>query len=49
MRFFPTVAELNAALADFRVHFNQRWQLERHGFRSPAAVRADFIALEAVA
>ena len=49
LRFFPTVAELNAALADFRVRFNQRWRLERHGYRSPAEMRANFIALEAAA
>jgi len=45
LRFFPTVAELNEALAAFRVRYNHRWRLERHDYRSPAAVRADFIAL----
>lgn len=47
--FFPTVAELNAALAEFRVRYNQRWRLERHDYRSPAEVRAAFIALESAA
>lgn len=49
LRFFPTVAELNAALAEFRVRYNQRWRLERHDYRSPAEVRAHFNALEAAA
>lgn len=46
LRFVPTVAELSEALAQFRIRYNQRWRLERHGYRSPAAVRAAFIALE---
>lgn len=49
LRFFPTVAELCEALAGFRIRYNQRWRLERHGYRSPAAVRAAFIALEEAA
>lgn len=49
LRFFPTVAELNAALADFRLRYNQRWRLERHDYRSPAEVRAAFIPLETAA
>jgi transposase InsO family protein len=46
LRFFPTVAELCEALADFRIRYNQHWRLERHGYRSPAAARAAFIALK---
>lgn len=49
LRYFSTVAELNDALADFRVRYNHRWHLERHGYRSPAHVRADFMALEKAA
>lgn len=30
---------------EFRIHHNQRWRLECHGYRSPAAVRAAFVAL----
>ena len=46
LRFFSTVDELNEALADFRIRYNQRWRIERHGYRSPSEVRAAFIALE---
>ncbi len=49
LRFFPTVAELNEALAEFRIRYNQHWRLERHGYRSPAAVRSAFIAHEKAA
>jgi transposase InsO family protein len=49
LRFFSTVAELSQALAEFRVRYNHRWRLERHGYRSPADVRASFIALEKAA
>lgn len=49
LRFFPTIAELNAALAEFRVRYNHRWRLERHDYRSPAEVRASFITLETAA
>ena len=49
LRFFPAIAELNAALADFRVRYNQRWRLERHDYRAPAEVRAAFMALETAA
>jgi transposase InsO family protein len=46
LRFFATVDELNQALADFRVRYNQRWRLERHRYRSPAEVRTAFSELE---
>jgi transposase InsO family protein len=46
LRFFPTVAELNDALADFRERYNRAWRLERHNYRSPNEVRAAFNSLE---
>jgi transposase InsO family protein len=36
LSFFPAVAELNAALADFRGRYNHRWRLERHNYRGPS-------------
>lgn len=41
---FATVAELQQALTAFKRRYNQEWLIERHGFRSPAQVRADLTA-----
>jgi hypothetical protein len=38
---FDTVEELRAALVDFAKHYNETWLVARHGYRSPAQVRAD--------
>ena len=37
IRRFGTVAELQAALDDFRVRYNETWLVARHGYISPAA------------
>ncbi|HXH12505.1 MAG TPA: hypothetical protein VNP04_22395 [Alphaproteobacteria bacterium] len=29
--------------------YNERWLIERHGYRSPAQVRRDFVALQEAA
>jgi DUF1365 family protein len=34
-------ARLRAALVDFATHYNDTWLVARHGYRSPARVRAD--------
>jgi putative transposase len=44
VRHFATVAELIEAMREFRRHYNEQWLIERHGFRSPKQVRADFAA-----
>ncbi len=44
---FKTVADLAAALEDFRVRYNQSWLLGRHGHRTPVEVRALLTALGA--
>jgi transposase InsO family protein len=44
VRTFATVAELLEALQEFRRRYNERWLIERHGFRSPGRVRSDFAA-----
>jgi transposase InsO family protein len=38
---FATLAELQAALTTFKERYNEEWLIERHGFRTPAQVRAD--------
>jgi transposase InsO family protein len=43
VRRFDTVEELRLALLVFRRTYNQSWIVERHGYRTPAQVRADQI------
>ena len=40
VRDFDTVEELRLALLEFRQRYNETWILERHGYRTPAAIRA---------
>jgi transposase InsO family protein len=40
VRPFATVEELRLALQQFRQVYNQTWIIERHGYRTPARVRA---------
>lgn len=44
LRRFATVAELQAALDNFRHLYNTRWRLEKHGYLSPAQRRTDLLA-----
>src|SRR5512135_2267289 len=37
---FDTIAELRLALLDFQRLYNETWIVERHGYRTPAAIRA---------
>jgi transposase InsO family protein len=41
VRTFDTVEQLRHALIEFREVYNTTWLIERHGFRPPAAVRAE--------
>jgi transposase InsO family protein len=41
VRRFDTVEALRLALLAFRQTYNQSWIIERHGYRTPAQVRAD--------
>ena len=43
VRRFETVEELRSALQQFRRTYNQGWIIERHGYKTPAQVRADQI------
>lgn len=40
VRTFDTVEELRQALLDFKERFNRHWLLQRHGYATPAQVRA---------
>ncbi|TVQ36953.1 MAG: IS3 family transposase, partial [Geminicoccaceae bacterium] len=40
-RRFDTALDLRHALHAFKDTYNQRWILQRHGYRTPAQVRAD--------
>jgi transposase InsO family protein len=49
VRSFDTVEELRRALIAFREAYNATWLVERHGFRPPAAVRAEQLSAAALA
>jgi putative transposase len=40
VRDFDTIEELRLALLEFRRHYNEAWIVARHGYRTPAAIRA---------
>ena len=44
VRHFATVEELRLALQAFKEIYNQSWIIERHGYQTPAQVRAGQIA-----
>ena len=46
VRTFDTIDELRAALVEFATHCNENWLVARHGYRSPAQVRADQCRLD---
>jgi putative transposase len=43
VRRFDTLEELRLALLAFKQTYNQNWIIERHGYKTPAQVRADQI------
>ncbi len=49
VRTFETVEELRKALQEWLAVYNEQWLVERHGHRSPAQVRRDFLALDEAA
>ena len=49
VRTFDTVEQLRLALLDFRETYTATWLIERHGFRSPAAVRQEQLSSAALA
>ena len=42
VRTFDTVEELRLALLEFKERFNRHWLLQRHGYKTPAEVRAQY-------
>lgn len=46
VRTFNTIEQLRAALVEFAGHYNQTWLVARHGYRTPAQVRADQCRLD---
>jgi putative transposase len=44
VRRFDTIEELRLALHTFKDTYNQTWIVERHGYQTPAAVRAAQLA-----
>jgi transposase InsO family protein len=49
VRRFATIEELRLALLEFQRTYNQTWILERHGYRTPAQVRAEQLGTLAAA
>src|SRR3712207_2840414 len=49
VRTFDTVEELRQALLEFRETYNANWLIERHGFRTPDAVRREQLQPAALA
>ena len=49
VRTFDTVEELRLALLDFKARFNRHWLLQRHGYMTPAEVRAQYQATKEAA
>ena len=49
VRTFDTVEQLRQALIEFRAAYNATWLIERHGFRPPAAIRAEQLSTAALA
>jgi putative transposase len=46
---YRTVEELRLAMLEWLKVYNENWLIQRHGHRSPAQVRRDFIAIQAAA
>ena len=46
VRTFDTIEELRAALVEFAKRYNETWLVARHGYRTPAQVRADQCRLD---
>jgi len=44
VQHFETVEQLRTALLAFKDRYNRGWLVQRHGYRTPAAVRADLLS-----
>jgi putative transposase len=41
LRWFDTIEELRQALLEFQRTYNEKWIIQRHGYRTPAQIRRD--------
>ena len=46
VRTFDTIEELRTALVEFANRYNETWLVARHGYRTPAQVRAEQCQLD---
>ena len=46
VRTFDTIEELRVALVEFATRYNETWLVARHGYRTPAQVRAEQCQLD---
>lgn len=44
VQHFETIEQLRTALLAFKDRYNRGWLVQRHGYRTPAAVRADLLS-----
>jgi putative transposase len=49
LRSFDTIEELRQAVLAFKERYNRTWIVERHGYKSPAQVRAEQLRPAALA
>lgn len=49
IRTFANLDDLNRALQEFRLHYNQHWLIQRHGHRTPSQTRQAFLGQGAAA
>ena len=49
IRTFADLDDLNRALQEFRLHYNQHWLIQRHNHRTPSQVRLDLLGQGAAA
>jgi len=49
IRTFANLDDLNQALQEFRLHYNQHWLIQRHNHRPPSKVRQDLLGQGAAA
>jgi len=49
VRHFKTIEDLRLALLEFRETYNEKWIMQRHGYKTPAQFRRDIIDNRAIA
>jgi putative transposase len=41
LRWFESIEDLRQALLDFQRTYNEKWIIQRHGYRTPAQIRSE--------